>query len=379
MMKAVHFGAGNIGRGFIGQLLFHSGFELVFADVNKDIIDLLKRSGSYHIHYAEEAQRTEEISRYTGIHSLEEKDVLEKELAEADIITTAVGAPVLKHIAPAIAEGLRRRLASKKPVAVIACENAVNGTDQLKTHIEAFFSEDEWQTITSFVSFPNAAVDRIVPVQSLKNPLDVLVEPFFEWTIDRTGFIGDIPDIKEAHYVDNLDAYIERKLFTVNTGHAAAAYYGYEKGYKTVQEAMADEKIRLNLKQVLQETGDLLIEKYGFDVQEHEAYIDTTISRFQNPMLTDQITRVARQPLKKLGAGERLVSPALQLLSQGKEAPALTGVIASALRYDEESDEEAVLIQQFLNSHPLKEALHKITGLPADHLLHQKIAAVFSS
>jgi mannitol-1-phosphate 5-dehydrogenase len=379
MMKAVHFGAGNIGRGFIGQLLFHSGFELIFADVNKDIIDLLKRSGSYHIHYAEEPQRSEEISGYIGLHSLEEKEALEKELADADIITTAVGAPVLKHIAPAIAEGLRRRLNSKKPAAVIACENAVNGTDQLKSHIEAFFSEDEWKTITSFVSFPNAAVDRIVPVQSLENPLDVLVEPFYEWTIDRTGFVGDIPAIKEAHYVDNLDAYIERKLFTVNTGHAAAAYYGYEKGYKTVQEAMADEKIRMDLKQVLQETGDLLIEKYGFDVQEHEAYIDTTLSRFQNPMLTDQITRVARQPLKKLGAGERLISPALQLFSQGKEAPGLTGVIASALRYDEDSDEEAVQLQKLLHKHPIKEALHQITGLPANHLLHQKIAAVFSS
>ncbi|SDN85213.1 mannitol-1-phosphate 5-dehydrogenase [Alkalicoccus daliensis] len=372
-MKAVHFGAGNIGRGFIGQLLFNSGYEVVFADVNEELIQQLKAQSSYTIYYAEEEKRSFEVTNFTGLHSNHDKNELLSALKETELITTAVGAPVLKHIAPVIAEALKLRLSERKSVAVIACENAVNATDTLKEHIAAAFDEQEWKQLSQFVSFPNAAVDRIVPIQSLENPLDVLVEPFYEWTIDTSGFTGPVPVIEGAHFVDNLSAYIERKLYTVNTGHAAAAYHGYAAGYETVQEAMQDEQVLAEVKNVLLETGDLLIGKYSFHPEEHQSYIETTIYRYQNPELSDQITRVARQPLKKLGLKERLTSPAVQLFEQGKHPAALIRVITAALRYNETSDEEALELQKILAEQPLPEALSKITSLSADHALIKEI------
>lgn len=373
-MKAVHFGAGNIGRGFIGQLLFNSGYQVVFADVNEELIQQLKEQSSYTIFYAEEEKRSFEVTGFTGVHSNHDKEELLSALKETELITTAVGAPVLKHIAPVIAEALKLRLSEKKPVAVIACENAVNATDMLKEHIAAAMNKEEWEELSHYVSFPNAAVDRIVPIQSLKNPLDVLVEPFYEWTIDTSGFVGAVPVIEGAHFVDNLSAYIERKLYTVNTGHAAAAYHGYAAGYETVQEAMQDEKVLEEVKRTLLETGDLLIEKYSFDPEEHQSYIETTIFRFQNPELSDQIIRVARQPLKKLGAKERLTSPAVQLLDAGKEPAALIRVITAALHYNEPSDEQAVELQRQLKEKPLQEVLAEITGLREQHQLIRKVA-----
>ena len=49
MKKAVMYGAGNIGRGFIGQLFSESGYEVAFIDVNREIIDQLNRDGQYPV------------------------------------------------------------------------------------------------------------------------------------------------------------------------------------------------------------------------------------------------------------------------------------------------------------------------------------------
>ena len=49
-MKAVHFGAGNIGRGFVGLLLHDAGYEVVFADVADALIAQLAEADHYQVH-----------------------------------------------------------------------------------------------------------------------------------------------------------------------------------------------------------------------------------------------------------------------------------------------------------------------------------------
>ena len=45
--KAVHFGAGNIGRGFVGALLHEGGYEITFSDVAAPPVDALKAAATY--------------------------------------------------------------------------------------------------------------------------------------------------------------------------------------------------------------------------------------------------------------------------------------------------------------------------------------------
>ncbi|NMD47359.1 MAG: mannitol-1-phosphate 5-dehydrogenase, partial [Propionibacterium sp.] len=219
-MKAVHFGAGNIGRGFVGLLLSNAGYELVFADVAEALIDGLRNSDSYAVHEVGDDPRTTVVRGYSALNSAKQADELTAAIAEADIVTTAVGAHILKFVAPAIAAGIAARPDGAPRVAVMACENAINGTDILRGEVESNYTGDD---LADRALFANTAVDRIVPAQAPDAGLDVTVENYFEWAIETPPFGGDVPDIPGVTWVDDLEPYIERKLFTVNTGHATAA------------------------------------------------------------------------------------------------------------------------------------------------------------
>ena len=173
--------------------------------------------------------------------------------------------------------------------------------------------------------------------------------------------------------VDNLSAYIERKLFTVNTGHASIAYLAYQKGIKDIAEAMRDTNIVEMARRVWKETGTLLIDKYNFDPEVHWKYVETAEKRFANPYLSDEVTRVARGPKRKLGAKDRLVSPATQLLERGKTPEALAAVIAAALKFDFDGDPEAVEVQTYIKENGIESAITHFTGIEEGSKLYQLI------
>ncbi len=135
-MKALHFGAGNIGRGFIGKLLADAGIQLTFADVNQVVLDALNARHSYQVHVVGENEQVDTVSGVNAVSSIGD-DVVDL-IAHVDLITTAVGPVVLERIAPAIAKGLVKRKAQgvDAPLNIIACENMVRGTTQLKGHDE---------------------------------------------------------------------------------------------------------------------------------------------------------------------------------------------------------------------------------------------------
>ena len=374
-MEAVHFGAGNIGRGFIGLLLYQSGYDTTFVDVNDEIIRAINEKKQYSVVLAAEDKKTITVKNISAINSVSNPEEAARAIAEADIITTAVGPNVLPIISKLIAQGLRERVkTNKQPLNIIACENMVGGTKLLKENIYQHCTSEEKAILNEMIGFPNAAVDRIVPNQTNEELLQVLVEPYYEWVVEAPAIKGEKPPINGITFVDDLTPYIERKLFTVNTGHAAAAYVGYHLGYRTIIDAMKDVRVSDTIQGALRESGEALIQTYQFDREEHEKYIETILSRFTNPFISDEVTRVARGPLRKLGARDRLVRPAVMYMeATGKVPVYLAKVIAAALAFNHEADEEAVQLQEMIANQGVEATLQEISGLEAGHPL---VAAV---
>jgi len=366
---AVHFGAGNIGRGFVAQFLHASGYEVVFADVSEELIGALQGQDSYQVIEVGENAKTHVVDNYRAINSKShEADVL-AEIAKADVVTTAVGARILQFVAPVIAKGLAARAADAAPLVIIACENAINGTDLLAAEVRKHDAAEN-------AIFANCAIDRIVPEQH--GGLDVTIESFFEWVVDRTPFAGSTPEIYGVTWVDDLAPFIERKLFTVNTAHAAAAYHGIDRGWVSIREALATPELQAEVRAVLEETKTLLVEKHGFSPDEQQKYIEKTLVRISNPHLPDTCERVGRNPLRKLSRNERFIGPAAQLVERGQTAWDLLNAVGAALRFDVPDDAESVELQGLLSSGtPAEELVTTITGIEPDHALFPYLVEVF--
>lgn len=364
-MKAVHFGAGNIGRGFIGEILHKNDFDITFVDINETLIDALNARDSYEIEYADEAHQRLTISGFSGLNNGKEPEAVAQAVAEADIVTTAIGPNILPYIAELIANGikLRRENDDTRPMDIVACENMIGGTDFLNEKVSAYFDEADRIYVDQYIGFPNAAVDRIVPMQSHEDPLFVSVEPFSEWVIDQTNVKGTQIQLEGVLYVEDLLPYIERKLFSVNTGHATTAYTGKHFGYETIDQALKDDNVLQQLQAVLAETGALLVEKWGFDQEAHAAYANKIVGRFQNSHISDAITRVARTPIRKLGYDERFIRPIREAKERGLAYDALLETVAYIFEYSDADDEQSQELQKMLADQPLDQVIQTVTGL----------------
>ena len=375
MKKAVHFGAGNIGRGFIGLLLNLSDYEVVFADIDQEIISELNKKNSYRVsEIGAEKEKHYQVDNVRGVLSNKTHQLVE-EIKDAELITAAVGVNNLKYLAETISEGIKLRIAegSDRYLNIIACENAVRATSKLKKEVYKFLTQEEEKKAEKLVGFVDSAVDRIVPPQKNENKLDVKVEPFKEWIVDKNQFKGKIPIIEGMTPRDNLLAFVERKIYTLNTGHAAAAYLGFYHDYHYIHQAINNEEIYNTVKSALKESGQSLIKLYDFDSKKHEQYIEKILKRFKNPALKDSVERVGREPMRKLSEEDRLVKPALRAIENDITPTGLSKSIAAALFFDVEEDKQSKKMQKLIKEKGVEQALEEITTIKSDSKLGKEI------
>ena len=381
MKNAVHFGAGNIGRGFIGLILSKAGYHVTFIDVIDELVDDINNQKKYNVQIAGKSEKilVENISAIDSDRNDIAVEAVVEAVADADIITTAIGPNNLKYLGENLAKGLTKRLEknNKTPLNIIACENMFGSSTALKNFVYAKLSDDAKNELEKFVGFPDAAVDRIVPNQPYGEKLLVTVEEYAEWDVESKQVKGDLTGIDGLNLVDNLNAYIDRKIFTVNTGHAAIAYLAYQLGINDISNAMTVPEILETARDVWAETSMVLVAKYKFAPATHRHYVEQVERRFANPYLSDEVSRVARSPKRKLSAADRIISPASQPIERGILPTALAKVAAAAFKFDLAGDNEAAEIQNFIKENNIDAAISKYTGLNPDSKLFKMIKENF--
>jgi len=254
----------------------------------------------------------------------------------------------------------------------------IGGSSSLKSFVYEQLTPEEQQQATAMIGFPDAAVDRIVSLQKHDDKLLVMVEPFYEWVVNKSQVLGDVPQVEGITYVNDLEAFIERKLYTVNTGHATVAYLGYQLHLGSIDKAIKAPYVLDITRKVLSETGALLVAKHKFNKEKHAEYINKIIKRFENFYISDEVTRVGRSPIRKLLAKDRLVGPALQAFEYGINPRALSVIIASALLFDYSGDPEAMEIQNYKKEKGLEETISNYTGMTKDAALFKLIVEQYN-
>lgn len=374
-MKAIHFGAGNIGRGFIGYLLSKSGYEVTFVDIADFLVDDINRYKEYTVITLSTSAVKEKIKNVNAIH-LKNVEELKNAVRDADLITTSIGANNLRSTGNLLRELLLERMASNtKQLDIIACENALFATNVLKEAIMEGANPEFTEYLDNNVGFPNSAVDRIVPNVKIKKelPIDVAVEDFYEWDIEK-GAIKVNHNIQGAEFVDNLGPYLERKLFLLNGAHATIAYLGYLKGYKFIHEAINDEFIRNIVEGFHLEAVSALSVKYKINVQALKEYSKKLIGRFENTYLQDELYRVGRDPMRKLSFNDRLITPLRMCNELDIDSQNILYGIGAGFLFDYIDDDKAQEIQNRIKGCGIKNTISFISGLAEEDSLVSKIA-----
>lgn len=377
MKTAVQFGAGNIGRGFIGAVLSQSGYRVVFADVNKEIVDRINADRQYTVHIKDVDSEDILISGVSAVDS--STDAVVDVIKEAEILTTAVGLRILPFIAPAIAKGIvaRKEAGIEAPLNIIACENGLMASSRLKEAVLSHLDEAQTEWCLAHTGFPNCSVDRIVPPVRSENPIDVAVEKYYEWNVEEKAFVGKAPEIAGMNMADNLLAYIERKLFTLNTGHAITAYLGKMKGCQTILESIATPEIYAVVHAAMQQSGEALVKQFGFDHEAHFKYIEKIIKRFHNPYLKDDVTRVGREPIRKLSPDDRLIKPVMTAKSFGLPYDKILLGVGAALHFNNPEDPQSVQLMEKIATEGLVPAISDVTGIKSGDPMLQEIVNAY--
>lgn len=341
-MKLVLFGAGNIGRSFIGQLFARAGYEVVFVDVNETILAALNAERRYRVIVKRDGRDDETvwIENVRGVDG-RDREAVARELAEADIAATAVGQRALPAVLPTLARGLalRRERHGDRPLDIVIAENLHSAADhfrrELAKHLPADFP------LERMAGLVETSIGKMVPIMReedlRRDPLWVFGEAYNTLIVDKHGFRNPIPPIADLRAMDNMKAYVDRKLFIHNLGHAAAAYFGYRAapGLTYIYEVLALPEVLAATRRAMEQSAAALCREYPADLTPEalSEHVEDLLARFANRALGDTVYRVGRDLSRKLSRADRIVGALLLCKRQGRPADEIAQVFRAALEF----------------------------------------------
>ena len=345
-MKLVQFGAGNIGRSFIGQVFSQSRWDLVFVDVDEKLVSLLNEKKRYTLAIKREG-REDELRSIGPVRAVDGRDAaaVSEELADADIAATSVGKNALIKVLPVIARGLetRRRRYGERPLDIIIAENAREAPELFRNVLSAELGGE--YPLDRLAGIVETSIGKMVPIMRkedlVSDPLLLFAEEYETLIVDRRGFKGPIPDVKALCPVEPIEAYVDRKLFIHNLGHAAAAYQGYralasgDSRTATIPQTLILPGVEARVRQAMNQSAAALLAEYRgvFGKQDLSDHIEDLIRRFKNTALADTVHRVGRDLPRKLSRDDRLTGAMILCVKHGLPFDAIAEVYRAALDF----------------------------------------------
>jgi mannitol-1-phosphate 5-dehydrogenase len=383
---AVQFGAGNIGRGLMGQLLRESGFDTVFVDANQILVDSLNQRGSYPLRILDAYSRKASeltIGHFRAVHTDQEIAIAEA-IAEARVVATAVGVANLEAISPLLAAGIRQRFEQNgQPLDIYLCENMPGAAGVLAKHVLGRLGGPVTAWAEANIGFIGTSVARIVGGAGARRPNDdpllVIADAHRDIPYNGPASRAGQPGLAGFHPVANFKAEVERKIFTHNLAHAGLAYLGHLRGHTFIHETFADDLVRALFDGALEETTEALLRRYPLDLdrRRHLEIRQDVRVRFGNPLLKDPITRVAKDPIRKLGRNDRIIGAAELCQAQGIVPDHIATICAAALCYDCPEDPGAVRLQGMIEKTGVAETLRQVSGLDPTEDFAQRVIAQY--
>jgi mannitol-1-phosphate 5-dehydrogenase len=376
--SAVVFGAGKIARGFLGHILFRSGYRLVFVEVNPQLRDTLNRRGHYTVHILGAPELDSVVTPVVALDPADPR--VTPALVAADLAFISVGGANLSAVAPVLAAGVVARLrAGATPFNVIVCENWRGAAALVRRAVAELVPDDLQASLATQIGIAESTVLRsaiaATAEQLARDPGAVQSQNWWTLPLDGDALVGALPPVEALDPVPGFANALERKLYTYNTANATISFLGWLRGHTLLAEAAHDPVILALVNQVYQEMGLAMVRKFGFDPEDQRQYAAGSLAKFRDRAIVDPITRQVADPLRKLGHDDRLVGAGLAALSQGVQPEGVAIAIAAALRYRNPDDPSAVRLGELIAQHGELAGLAEIAQLPADHPLIHLVAA----
>ena len=376
MKKSILFGAGKIARGFLGQLLYLSDFEITFVDVYEPIESVLNEKKTYHVHVLGDESLDSDVTHIKA-YLFDEKESIYHTFYESDIAFVSVGGNHLTDVAKSLADIFNRFGIQKKIKNIIVCENWRDAANTFKTAMLKFLNEENKNLFEEFIGVSEAVLMRTAtqPDEELAKlyPQDVWVQNFWYLPIDGSRIKEAIPKIQCVELLDEFGNFLTQKMYTNNTSNAVIAYSGYLLGYEILAEAANSLEISALLDDAYKEINQILVAELGVDEKQQMEFSQKARAKYCDWTIVDKVIRHGKDPIRKLGPQDRLIAPCRMALKHGIYPKTLIDTIAKALYFDEPSDVEAVKLKMLRQQKGIEYVLQTVCGLDKTERLYHEI------
>ena len=371
-MKITVMGAGRIGRGYLTYLLLLNECEITYFDMDK-VVDELNRVGSYEIHVLGDATKNRVHDTYKAYY-LNDNESLEKSLKESDFLFTAAGGKNMRSVGETIGKALRKVLKSDHILNIVTCENWVDPAKDLRAGIESQLNEEELKKLHENVGISESVIvatgtgspDGKEPA----NPMDTWIQDIRYLPVDNGRLVGNLPKWEGFEAVEHFGKLLTQKLYTNNTSCTAMSYIGLRYGYTYLCDACNDEYLETILDELYKEINIALIDGMGIDRESQLAFSRRAKQKYTDRNIIDPMTRIARDPVRKLKPQDRFIMPARLALKAGYRPWAIARGAAAALFYYQEGDESAGQLKELREKYGIEYILKNICGLDENEELY---------